>query len=233
MRKAITGSAVAGPCSPAIVADKAGRRSAVLLPDVATKNATAFLAAMGLKPNQVDDLQKMPMDKVIAALRGPAGAAFGPVVDGKMLPTHPFDPTAPDVSASVPMLLGSTETEMAFFAGGPLFPYALDPLDDAGLKQNLKKFLRADYADTAKVIDVYKKVHKNISDIDVFMKATADVGVRAMVLTQADRKVAQAKAPAYVYYFFVALAGARRQDEVVSHAGHPVCFSPTWTRPRP
>ena len=170
-------------------------------PDVATKNATAFLAALGLKPNQVDDLQNMPMDKVIAALRGPAGAAFGPVVDGKTLPTHPFDPTAPDASATVPMLIGSTETEMAFFAGGPLFPYALDPLDDAGLKQNLKKFLRADDADTAKVIDVYKKVHKNISDIDVFMKATADVGVRTMVLTEADRKVAQAKAPAYVYYF--------------------------------
>ena len=170
-------------------------------PDMATKNATAFLAALGLKPNQVDDLQNMPMDKVIAALRGPAGAAFGPVVDGKTLPTHPFDPTAPDASATVPMLIGSTETEMAFFAGGPLFPYALDPLDDAGLKQNLKKFLRADDADTAKVIEVYKKVHKNISDIDVFMKATADVGVRTMVLTEADRKVAQAKAPAYVYYF--------------------------------
>jgi len=169
--------------------------------DVATKNATAFLAALGLKANQVDDLQKMPMDKVIAALRGPAGAAFGPVVDGKTLPTHPFDPAAPDASATVPMLLGSTETEMAFFAGGPLFPYSLDSLDDAGLKQNLKKFLRADDADTAKVIGVYKRVHKNISDIDVFMTATADVGVRAAVLTEADRKVAQAKAPAYVYYF--------------------------------
>jgi para-nitrobenzyl esterase len=170
-------------------------------PDVATKNATAFLAALGLKPNQVDELQSMPMDKVIAALRGPAGAAFGPVVDGKTLPTNPFDPKAPDASATVPMLLGSTETEMGFFAGGPLFPYALDPLDDAGLKQDLQKFLRADDADTAKVIDVYKRVHKNISDIDVFMKATADVGVRTMVLTEADRKVAQAKAPAYVYYF--------------------------------
>ncbi len=191
---------------------------------MATKNATAFLAALGLKPSQVDELQNMPMDKLIAALRGPAGAAFGPVVDGKTLPTNPFDPTAPDASATVPMLLGSTETEMGFFAGGPLFPYSLDPLDDAGLKQNLKKFLRADDADTAKVIDVYKKVHKNISDIDVFMKATADVGVRAMVLTEADRKVAQAKAPAYVYYFIVALAGTRGKDEVVSHAGDSVRF---------
>jgi len=170
-------------------------------PDIATKNATAFLAGLGLKPNQVDQLQNMPMDKVIAALRGPAGAAFGPVVDGKTLPRNPFDPTAPEVSATVPMLLGSTETEMAFFAGGPLFPYSLDPLDDAGLKQNMKKFLRADDADTAKVIEVYKRAHKNISDIDVFMKATADVGVRSMVLAEADRKVAQAKAPAYVYYF--------------------------------
>jgi len=83
------------------------------------------LAALGLNPTQVDELQNMPMEKVIAALRGPAGAAFGPVVDGKTLPTNPFDPTAPDASATVPMLLGSTETEMGFFAGGPLFPYSL------------------------------------------------------------------------------------------------------------
>jgi para-nitrobenzyl esterase len=169
--------------------------------EAATKNATAFLAALGLKPNQVDDLQKMPMEKIIAALRGPAGAAFGPVVDGKTLPTNPFDPTAPEVSADVPILLGSVETEMGFFAGGPLFPYSLDPMDDAKLRQDMKKFLRADDADTAKIIDVYKRVHKGISDIDVFLKATADVGVRSMILTEAERKVAQAKAPAYVYYF--------------------------------
>jgi para-nitrobenzyl esterase len=169
--------------------------------DVATKNATAFLAALGLKPNQVDELQKMPMDKVIAGLRGPAGAAFGPVVDGHTLPSHPFDPAAPEVSANVPLLLGSTEDEMGFFAGGPLFPYALDPLDDAGLKTNLKKFLRADDAGTAKVIDVYKKTHPGISDIDVFLRASADVGIRSTVLAEADLKTAQGKAPAYVYYF--------------------------------
>jgi para-nitrobenzyl esterase len=169
--------------------------------DMATQSAVAFLAALGLKPNQVDELQKMPMDKVIAGLRGPAGAAFGPVVDGKTLPSHPFDPTAPEASATVPLLLGSTEDEMGFFAGGPLFPYSLDPIDDAALKQNLKKFLRADDADTAKVIGIYKKTHQNISDIDVFLRATADVGVRSSVLTQADLKTAQGKAPAYVYYF--------------------------------
>jgi para-nitrobenzyl esterase len=74
-------------------------------------------------------------------------------------------------------------------------------MDDAKLRQDMKKFLRADDADTAKIIDVYKRVHKGISDIDVFLKATADVGVRSMILTEAERKVAQAKAPAYVYYF--------------------------------
>jgi len=30
---------------------------------------------------------------------------FSPVMDGVTLPTHPFDPTAPDVSADVPLII--------------------------------------------------------------------------------------------------------------------------------
>jgi len=163
------------------------------------KVAEAFLGKLGLKPNQVDQLQSMPMDQLIAATKGPFN--FSPVVDGKTLPRDPFDPGAPDVSGDVPILLGSTETEMTFFAGGPLFPYPIDSLDDASLKQNLKKFLRADDSDTEKTIAVYKKVFPGITPTDVFLKATADIGVRQMIATVADRKAAQHKAPVYLYYF--------------------------------
>ena len=39
-----------------------------------------------------------------------ADARFGPVVDGHSLPRDPFDPDAPEVSADVPMIIGTTET---------------------------------------------------------------------------------------------------------------------------
>src|SRR5262249_24725354 len=93
---------------------------------VATENASRFMAALGLKPNQVDDLQQVPMETLIAALqprsgvtgsgragRGAGGGGFAasPVVDGKSLPHDVFNPVATAMSANVPLLIGSTETE--------------------------------------------------------------------------------------------------------------------------
>ena len=78
---------------------------------VATKNAEAFMLRLELKPNQVDELQKLPMEQLIAALQPRAGgqaaagaragravAAFRPVpvVDGRFAAADVFDPTASD-----------------------------------------------------------------------------------------------------------------------------------------
>ena len=51
----------------------------------------------------------------IMAKLGPAGNRFGPVLDGRNLVSGngPFDPVAPSLSAKVPMILGSTLTELA------------------------------------------------------------------------------------------------------------------------
>src|SRR5439155_4871465 len=81
---------------------------------VATENASAFMARLGLKPNQVDDLQKLPMADLIAALQAPRGFAASPVVDGTSLPHDVFNPIATAISANVPLLIGSTETEVTW-----------------------------------------------------------------------------------------------------------------------
>jgi len=41
---------------------------------------------------------------------------FVPVVDGKALPNHPFDPGAPEISRNKPLLVGWNEDEYTFFA---------------------------------------------------------------------------------------------------------------------
>ncbi len=91
--------------------------------DAANKSTEAFLAKVGLKANQVDQLQNLPVDRIVQAL---AGGRFGAVVDGKTLPANPFDPTAPEISANVPLLIGTVQTEVTFFAG-----QQLDPIDQA------------------------------------------------------------------------------------------------------
>jgi para-nitrobenzyl esterase len=162
----------------------------------ANQSTETFLAKLNLKASQIDELQKMPMQQLLDAMRGAQGLRLAPVVDGQTLPANPFDPSAPDVSAGVPILIGTVETEDAFMAGTPL-----DDMDDATLHQRVQQALRSDDADADRIIGVYRKVFPKIPNIDVYLKMLADNTRRANAITLADRKMALAKAPAYVYYF--------------------------------
>jgi para-nitrobenzyl esterase len=169
--------------------------------DAANKSTEAFLAKVGLKPNQIDELQRLPVDRMIKVLEGggPAGAPglrFGAVVDGKTLPANPFDPTAPEISAGVPLLIGSTQTEVTFFPG-----QQLDPIDQAALRARVKQTFRTSDAEADKIIAVYKSVNPGISNIDVALESASDSFAWTNALTAAERKAALQKAPAYMYYF--------------------------------
>lgn len=161
--------------------------------EAANKNTEAFLAKLGLKPNQADELENMPLDRLIQAL---SGGRFGAVVDGKTLPANPFDPAAPAISANVPLLIGTTQTEVTFFAG-----QQLDPIDDAALHGRVKQGIRASDADTDKVIGVYKKLDPAISNIDLYLESASDSMMWVNALAAAERKAALGKAPVYMYYF--------------------------------
>src|SRR5260370_23332536 len=67
----------------------------------ADSTAQRLLAKLNLQPNQVDALQQLPMEKLLAAIanRAPGAARggpfpFAPVVDGRHLPRHLSHPTA-------------------------------------------------------------------------------------------------------------------------------------------
>ena len=166
--------------------------------DEANKTTERILAKLGLQANQVDELQKLPVDRLVSAIdnRGSApGTAplnLGPVVDGRALPRDPFDPAAPDISADVPLIVGTVNTEGTFFTqpDSPLFS-----LDEAGMRTRLTpRFGDA----TDKLIDVYRKEMPNASPSQIYFLITA---FPTAAITQAERKVAQGKAPVYMYLF--------------------------------
>ena len=49
----------------------------------------------------------------------PAPGGFGPVLDGRMLPNHPFDPTAPAISRDKPLIVGYNRDEAAYRKSRP------------------------------------------------------------------------------------------------------------------
>jgi para-nitrobenzyl esterase len=163
--------------------------------DAANNAARTFMGRVGART--VDEMAALPMDKLIAAAIATGGApvAFSPVLDGKTLVEGPFDPTAPALSADIPLLIGTVEYEVAFF---PTTKF--DPIDDTALRASVKQTLRlSGDADADRVIAAYKKGRPGLTNLDYNLVISSD-NFRSPVLTEGDRKAAQ-KAPVYMYYF--------------------------------
>ena len=171
---------------------------------VATQAATALLAQLGLKPGQVRDLQKVPQAQLLAAYFAvnpkfpvPAPgfvAAFAPVVDGKVLPHHPFSPKAPDISAGVPLLIGYNHTEATFFSLGKA---KLD-LTEPEIATRLRPLLGAN---TDEVVASYRKANPAASPWDVYILIATDYPTAAFSKIIAARRAALGRAPTWLYRF--------------------------------
>jgi para-nitrobenzyl esterase len=178
-------------------------------PDGATKLANGVLTELGIGKSDLDKLHSIPASQLVtAAFAAQAKVApfafpkpgslalelgWQPLVDGRVLPTRPFDPTAPAESANVPFLVGNTFHE---FSPGINNPKA-HLMDWAALDKALQPRLGAQ---TAPVIAEYRKVFPNAKPLEILGLAGADLFRRGSVL-QAERKAAQGGAPAYLYWF--------------------------------
>jgi len=158
----------------------------------ATKTAQMLMDKLNVKT--ADELQQLPMDQLIAATLSTRGLRLAPVVDGKTLPGGPFDPTAPELSSSVPLLIGSAEFEVNFFP-----TTKLDPIDDSELHAIVRQATRAGDAEVDKLIAVYRKGRPGASAVDLAQIIASD-GFRSGVVTEAERKAVQ-PAPVHMYYF--------------------------------
>ena len=175
----------------------------------ATKTATRVLASLNLgtagpaggqlDKARLDELQAVPMRRLRDLLNGAGAQGFnwGPVVDGRTLPAHPFDPAASPYGADVPLLIGSTETEVTWNES-----QIYDPLSDAELRDDVAKALRCDATGADRVIATYRARRPRASNLDLYLIIATDASnFRTGTDTQADRKAAQRRAPVYKYYF--------------------------------
>jgi len=163
--------------------------------EAATQSAEVFISKLGLKPADLDQLQKLPADQLIGAMRAAGNSLhLAPVVDGASLPANPYS-SAPQLSAKVPLLTGSVETEVTFFPN-----QQLDPIDDADLHARVKQVVGASDADVDSLIGVYRKGRPGISDIDLYLILASD-NFRGDTIAQAEFKADVHAAPVFMYYF--------------------------------
>lgn len=162
----------------------------------ATQSAKSLMSKLGI--SKVDDLLKVPATELMKA--GSNGLMGGsPVIDGHTLLRHPWDPDAPDISASIPLMIGNDKDETTLFAamGGQKDIYELS---DAGLRAELLK-VRVPENRVDEVIALYKKNHPSETPSNLYFRITTDRGARINAARQAELQLAKGKANVFVWYF--------------------------------
>ena len=169
----------------------------------------AVLKEAGLSPDDMAKLQNMPWKDFYAiatraqqakARQAATGAGmqrgFSPVVDGNILPQHPYDPEAAPTAADVPMIISSVENEQS--------PSWTDSsLESITLEQVVEKLKRragfgAGFGDKAQeVVDSYAKAFPGKKPVEIWSLASSN---RQGVVALADVKSKQ-PAPVYVDWF--------------------------------
>src|SRR5258708_11785055 len=175
--------------------------------DDAAETARQLLAELNLSSDRVSELRRIPalelaraqaavLKKVsMTSFANRRRVGFNPVVDGTHLPGGPFAPTAPAISANIPLVIGTNKDEMTLFFG--LAPW-LDGMDEAGMRQRVQMFV-GEQAD--RIIEPYRRARPNDSLRDLVLAIATDHAMRIPSLVTADRKVAQHSAPVFVYMF--------------------------------
>ncbi len=166
--------------------------------EVGTDRAERLLAALELKKGEIDKLIAMPPEQLLAAGNKVSRQAgqFRPTTGVPSLPAHPFDPTAPQMSASVPMMIGTNLTEASFAMGRD--PRIL-ALDEAGVLERIKGLVPPEHA--RHVLDTYKRVYPDLLPSDILFRVSTDRGYFLDSTIQAERKAALERAPAFLYSF--------------------------------
>ena len=169
----------------------------------AERNTHFFLAELGLDRSRLGALHEMPAEHLLQAMIGAIKSAgqvdnYRPMVDGRTIPTQPFDAASAPISADVPLMIGWCETEQRFgFASDP----GVYQLDAQQVRERTALFLGVAESEAAKLLEVYRSGRPRDKPGDLLALIYSDQRYRRSVTRAAQQKVAQGGAPSYFYLF--------------------------------
>jgi para-nitrobenzyl esterase len=127
---------------------------------------------------------------------GPGG--FSPVVDGMVLPGHPFSPSAPAISINKPLIIGWNEDEFTFFAtsSGDVSGCQLQNFDALYTK------LEPQFGEnTRKIVETYRSSRPNATPSAIFVEIMSVTIMGLGSIEIAEKKARQNGSQVYLYNF--------------------------------
>ena len=167
---------------------------------LAATGTQVLVEHLGLDEATIEQITTMSPERIEQAAREVAQSGgnatwTGPVFDGSNFKRQPFDPDAPPQSSEVPLLIGTTRTEMSLLAGArrpELFELTWESLPAAFTASDL---------DAEPVITGYRTLNPEIDAPELYFTAMTDRGFLRRSIELADRKAEQGGAPVYFYLF--------------------------------
>jgi len=176
----------------------------------ACETARAVLKAFDLNENQARELLNIPAPDLCAVMKKlprrssasgsvsstlAEGPGFSPMVDGRYLPAHPYDPAAPSVSADIPLIVGINKDETIFMHRGNPGIFSMDG-------EELRRRLETTFGDrTDRILEVYRGSRPEASPAALYIAITTAQWMWQNAITLAERKLALGAAPVYMYIF--------------------------------
>jgi para-nitrobenzyl esterase len=151
------------------------------------------LARLSLKPADYAKLRELPLSDLIKAFGEKADMLrYKPVVDGIVLPAHPYDPAATPLSGNIPLMVGTARDEAtSVLLSDPSWPKT----DEAKLTM-YATILSNGHAKEA--IELYRKREPQDAPMHLLATIMTDSWFTSNAMTLAERKAAQ-PAPVYAY----------------------------------
>ena len=155
----------------------------------AAKSAEMLLQKLGIAKSRIADIQRVPWEHILQAQTEVTGGGFTPVMDGRYLRHHPFDPTAPPESHDVPVIISTTLEDAALRLTNW-------DLTDAGLRSLLDERYKGK---ANEILALYRDVAAGKTPYLIQAQVFTDSANRVRAVQQAERKAAAGGAPAYMY----------------------------------
>ncbi|MEY4761567.1 MAG: hypothetical protein RLZZ200_1423, partial [Pseudomonadota bacterium] len=155
----------------------------------------ALAKRLGIATVTGEALQAIPMERLLAASRPP----YAPIIDGRILTRHPFDPDAPSQSLDIPLMAGNvaTETRIHLFGSNP----ANFRLDADEVRRRLARFLRVDDDRARGIMSAYQAADPAATPGDILGAVTTDYTYIRNTRRVATLQALAGRAPVFSYLF--------------------------------
>lgn len=176
---------------------QSGSHLQVQSPEHAARLTDALLAQLGITPADAAKLLDVPTETLTSAqlkVMRETRSRFSPVLDGLTFHVHPFVPEAPAISSHLPMMVGTTRTELSNQLGYEAGAFDLDMTE---LRRRLARYVTEDAVEEA--IAVFQAESPQASPSELYFLIASARGYVLDQTIMAENRVRRGSAPTWSY----------------------------------